>query len=67
VSCLGAWTSGPCGNTQAALEVLGLDLRILTKQEEDIKHKVVVVGIDGQCLLNREAADVHGEHNGEVE
>ena len=52
---------------RAALEVLGLDLRELPEREEDVEREVVVVGIGGRCLLDGEAADDHGERNGEVE
>ena len=51
----------------AALEVLGLDLRVLAEREEDVEREVVVVGIDGRCLLDGEAADDHGERDWEVE
>ena len=52
---------------RAALEVLGLDLRVLAEREEDVEREVVVVGIDGRRLLDGEAADDHGERDGEVE
>jgi len=52
---------------RAALEVLGLDLRVLAEREEDVEREVVVVGIDGRCLLDGDAADDHGERDGEVE
>lgn len=52
---------------RAALEVFGLDLRELAEREEDVEREVVVVRIDGRCLFDGEAADDHGERNGEVE
>ena len=40
---------------------------MLLAEREDVKREVVVVGIDGQCLLDGEAANVHGERDREVE
>jgi hypothetical protein len=52
--------------TRAALEVLCLDLGVLAEREKDVEYEIVIINIHGRCLLDRKAANDHGESHGEV-
>lgn len=45
---------------RATFEVLGLNLSILAEREEDVECEVVVVDVDGRCLLDGKATKDHG-------